>query len=97
MSAPPEETQQQGGCPFSMAAGGANAQPSVHQLSRRRLLKLGAVGSGLAAATAGSGLVQLPQALASPVSGQSGTDGPGFADGASEVTMQSAQRASFEG
>ncbi len=66
-------------------------------LSRRRLLKLGAVGSGLAAATAGSGLVQLPQALASSVSGQSGTDGPAFADGASEVTMQSAQQASFEG
>ena len=31
------------------------------------------------------------------MSGQSGTDGPAFADGASEVTMQSAQQSSFEG
>jgi deferrochelatase/peroxidase EfeB len=112
MNAPSQDPQQHGGCPFSMAAPAADGEPPVrdgessrdpvdnaesHRLSRRRLLKLGAVGSGLAAATAGSGLVQLPQAFASPLSGQSGTDGPAFADGASEVTMQSAQQSSFEG
>ncbi len=98
MSARSEDPQDHGGCPFSMAAGAANAEgPDIRRLSRRRLLKLGAMGSGLAAATASAGLAQLPQAFASPVGGQSGTDGPAFADGASEVTMQSAQQASFEG
>jgi deferrochelatase/peroxidase EfeB len=112
MTTPSQDPQQGGGCPFSMPAPGARAEASVgrgessanpaggpasHQLSRRRLLKLGAVGSGLAAATAGSGLVQLPQAFASAPNGQSGTDGPASADGASKVTMQNAEQSSFEG
>jgi deferrochelatase/peroxidase EfeB len=105
MSENPQVPEQHGACPFSMPVTGptagtsppADAGRAGRQLSRRRVLKLGAVGSGLAAATAGSGLVQLPQAFASALSGQSGTDGPAFADGASEVTMQGAQQSSFEG
>jgi deferrochelatase/peroxidase EfeB len=108
MSAPSQDPQQHGGCPFSVPAPRGHAEASVGggenafdaaeraRLSRRRLLKWGAVGGGLAA-TAGSGLAQMPQAFASGPSGQSGTDGPSFADGASEVPMQGAEQASFEG
>src|ERR1700733_4542624 len=93
MTTPSRDPQQHGGCPFQMPAPGAPES----QLSRRRLLKLGAVGSGLAAATAGSGLAQLPQAFAPAPNAQSGTAGPASADGASEVTMQGAEQSSFEG
>jgi deferrochelatase/peroxidase EfeB len=92
---------QQGGCPFSgeghpgPAAAGVSATKPGHQLSRRHLLKWGALGGGLAAA--GTGLLSLSPASASATASPPGTDGPAYPDGASRVTMQRAEQSSFEG
>jgi deferrochelatase/peroxidase EfeB len=65
------------------------------RLSRRRLLRWGAVSVGVAAMS--PALTSLSPASATALAGQAGTDGPAFPDGASKVTAQSAERASFEG
>ena len=68
------------------------------EISRRKLLKWGALGAGVAAA--GTGLAAVaPGALgaSAAAAGGAGTDGPSFPDGASKVTMEEAQKASFEG
>jgi deferrochelatase/peroxidase EfeB len=62
------------------------------RISRRRLLRFGAVG-GTVAATSGA-LGGLARARTSPARA---TDGPAFPDGASEVTAEAAQRRSFAG
>jgi deferrochelatase/peroxidase EfeB len=88
------------GCPFSApgaaatAATGAPAGAPPHQVSRRHLLKWGALGGGLAAA--GSGLLSFSPASASPSANPPGTDGPAYPDGASRVTMPRAEQSSFE-
>jgi deferrochelatase/peroxidase EfeB len=66
--------------------------PDGSQISRRRLLKLGAL-TGTVAAASGT-LGGLSRAAAST---GSGTDGPSFPDGASKVAAERAQLQSFEG
>jgi len=68
----------------------------AEQISRRRLLKWGAVGGGGLAA-AGTGMLSLSPAVAGAQASQSGTDGPSYPDGASRATMQRAEKASFDG
>lgn len=87
---------QQGSCPFSPAhAAGSPAEEPGAQISRRRLLKWGALSGGLAAA--GTGLASLSAPPAGATTPPPGTDGPAYADGASQVTAQSAEQSSFEG
>ena len=73
--------------------GGAGSQgPDSSQISRRRLLQLGALTGTVAAASGALG--GLSRAAAST---GSGTDGPSFPDGASKVAAERAQLQSFEG
>lgn len=110
MKETPADNQQPGGCPFVPAgtaaagttpastAGSPPAAPSTprrgNPISRRWLLKWGAVSGGLAG---GSGLVSLSPASASAPTSKTGTGGPSYPDGASRVTAQKAEQSSFEG
>jgi hypothetical protein len=83
--------------PAGVDSGGEAAAPDPRgpdssQISRRRLLQLGALTGTVAAASGALG--GLSRAAAST---GSGTDGPSFPDGASKVAAERAQLQSFEG